>query len=270
MLRQFQLSGTIIAFDCQMSMTFSFPQFVYNPNVFALFALPSGNIRNTERLSFDKQQSFRIMVSAFDCGQKRTKEDVTVHIEVKPVCKPGWQGQRWSNKAKVYLQKEYFSTRSRNPGIGLLLYLHAHSVCSPEAGNSSPFFWTLPLLWRNSLSFWNEQHLRKSVDLTETFFFYYAKGFAFVSAHLPCCFTCQRWQHLRNQLRAGMREDDRQRCEDRMEKEIKEQAEWGGILREGKATFHWWKESRLFSQHLRTITKLSGDKWHQNFYNCCM
>ncbi|KAF6727649.1 Calsyntenin-2 [Oryzias melastigma] len=56
----------------------------------------NGNIRNTERLSFDKQQSFRIMVSAFDCGQKRTKEDVTVHIEVKPVCKPGWQG--WNKR----------------------------------------------------------------------------------------------------------------------------------------------------------------------------
>lgn len=108
MLSQFQFGETIIAFDCQMSMTFSFPQFVYNPNVFALFALPSGNIRNTERLSFDKQQSFRIMVSAFDCGQKRTEDDVMVHIEVKPVCKPGWQGQRESNKSKECLQKNIF------------------------------------------------------------------------------------------------------------------------------------------------------------------
>lgn len=33
------------------------------------------------------------MVTAFDCGQKRAKEDVAVHIDVKPVCKPGWQGQ---------------------------------------------------------------------------------------------------------------------------------------------------------------------------------
>uniref|UniRef100_A0A3B3I3U3 Calsyntenin-2 n=1 Tax=Oryzias latipes TaxID=8090 RepID=A0A3B3I3U3_ORYLA len=56
----------------------------------------NGNIRNTERLSFDKQQSFRIMVSAFDCGQKRTEDDVMVHIEVKPVCKPGWQG--WNKR----------------------------------------------------------------------------------------------------------------------------------------------------------------------------
>lgn len=56
----------------------------------------SGNIRNTERLSFDKLQSYKIMVTAFDCGQKRAKEDVAVHIDVKPVCKPGWQGERRS------------------------------------------------------------------------------------------------------------------------------------------------------------------------------
>lgn len=52
----------------------------------------SGNIRNTERLSYDKQQSYKIMVTAFDCGQKKAKDDVAVHIDVKPVCKPGWQG----------------------------------------------------------------------------------------------------------------------------------------------------------------------------------
>uniref|UniRef100_A0A3Q2EAA8 Calsyntenin-2 n=1 Tax=Cyprinodon variegatus TaxID=28743 RepID=A0A3Q2EAA8_CYPVA len=56
----------------------------------------NGNIRNTERLSYEKQQSYRIMVSAFDCGQKKAKEDVVVHIEVKPVCKPGWQG--WNKR----------------------------------------------------------------------------------------------------------------------------------------------------------------------------
>ncbi|KAM4556801.1 calsyntenin-2-like [Fundulus diaphanus] len=56
----------------------------------------NGNIRNTERLSYEKQQSYRIMVSAFDCGQKKAEEDVVVHIEVKPVCKPGWQG--WSKR----------------------------------------------------------------------------------------------------------------------------------------------------------------------------
>lgn len=54
--------------------------------------LSLGNIRNTERLSYDKQKSYKIMVTAFDCGQKRAKEDVAVHIDVKPVCKPGWKG----------------------------------------------------------------------------------------------------------------------------------------------------------------------------------
>uniref|UniRef100_A0A8C6SW70 Calsyntenin-2 n=1 Tax=Neogobius melanostomus TaxID=47308 RepID=A0A8C6SW70_9GOBI len=52
----------------------------------------NGNIRNTEHLSYEKQQSYKIMVTAFDCGQKRASEDVAVHIDVKPVCKPGWQG----------------------------------------------------------------------------------------------------------------------------------------------------------------------------------
>lgn len=57
-----------------------------------LFFSP-GNIRNTERLSYDKQQHYKIMVTAYDCGQKRAMESVLVHIDVKPVCKPGWQGQ---------------------------------------------------------------------------------------------------------------------------------------------------------------------------------
>eukprot|EP00064_Thunnus_orientalis_P007542 superscaffoldBa00000845_g7564 len=56
----------------------------------------NGNIRNTERLSYDKQQSYKIMVTAFDCGQKKAREDVAVHIDVKPVCKPGWQG--WNKR----------------------------------------------------------------------------------------------------------------------------------------------------------------------------
>uniref|UniRef100_A0AAR2JBS3 Calsyntenin-2 n=1 Tax=Pygocentrus nattereri TaxID=42514 RepID=A0AAR2JBS3_PYGNA len=56
----------------------------------------NGNIRNTERLSFDKQQHYKIMVTAYDCGQKRATESVPVHIDVKPVCKPGWQG--WNKR----------------------------------------------------------------------------------------------------------------------------------------------------------------------------
>uniref|UniRef100_A0A673X2R1 Calsyntenin 2 n=1 Tax=Salmo trutta TaxID=8032 RepID=A0A673X2R1_SALTR len=52
----------------------------------------NGNIRNTEKLSFEKQQQYEVLVTAFDCGQKRSTESVPVHIDVKPVCKPGWQG----------------------------------------------------------------------------------------------------------------------------------------------------------------------------------
>ncbi|KAI1882979.1 hypothetical protein AGOR_G00240460 [Albula goreensis] len=56
----------------------------------------NGNIRNTERLSFDKQQRYKILVTAFDCGQKGAAESVVVRIDVKPVCKPGWQG--WNKR----------------------------------------------------------------------------------------------------------------------------------------------------------------------------
>ncbi|XP_009873307.1 PREDICTED: calsyntenin-2-like, partial [Apaloderma vittatum] len=51
----------------------------------------NGNIRNTEKLNYDKQHQYEIMVTAFDCGQKRATEDVLVRVNVKPVCKPGWQ-----------------------------------------------------------------------------------------------------------------------------------------------------------------------------------
>lgn len=67
------------------------------------FSLSSGNIRNTERLSYEKQQSYRITVTAFDCGQKRAQEDVTVHIDVKPICKPGWQGQSCRSGFRILL-----------------------------------------------------------------------------------------------------------------------------------------------------------------------
>lgn len=79
---------------CQIQQHNSFfSPLVKNPNYISIvFLFSAGNIRNTERLSYDKQQSYKIMVTAFDCGQKRAKEDVVVHIEVKPVCKPGWQG----------------------------------------------------------------------------------------------------------------------------------------------------------------------------------
>ncbi|NXI88079.1 CSTN2 protein, partial [Rhipidura dahli] len=51
----------------------------------------NGNIRNTEKLSYDKQHQYEIMVTALDCGQKHATEDVLVRVNVKPVCKPGWQ-----------------------------------------------------------------------------------------------------------------------------------------------------------------------------------
>ncbi|CAH2246869.1 calsyntenin-2 [Pelobates cultripes] len=51
----------------------------------------NGNIRNTEKLSYDKQRQYEIKVTAYDCGQKHAAEEVTVKVDVKPVCKPGWQ-----------------------------------------------------------------------------------------------------------------------------------------------------------------------------------
>ncbi|NWS51103.1 CSTN2 protein, partial [Chunga burmeisteri] len=51
----------------------------------------NGNIRNTEKLNYDKQHQYEVMVTAFDCGQKHATEDVLVRVNVKPVCKPGWQ-----------------------------------------------------------------------------------------------------------------------------------------------------------------------------------
>ncbi|XP_028650225.1 calsyntenin-2-like [Erpetoichthys calabaricus] len=58
----------------------------------------NGNIRNTEKLSYDKEQQYQIMVTAYDCGQKRATVDVPVRIELKPVCKPGWQG--WNKRTE--------------------------------------------------------------------------------------------------------------------------------------------------------------------------
>ncbi|XP_056297636.1 calsyntenin-2-like [Pseudoliparis swirei] len=56
----------------------------------------NGNIRNTEKLSYDRQQRYEVQVTAWDCGQKRALQSVTVRIDVKPVCKPGWQD--WSQR----------------------------------------------------------------------------------------------------------------------------------------------------------------------------
>ncbi|KAK6302486.1 hypothetical protein J4Q44_G00268410 [Coregonus suidteri] len=74
----------------------------------------NGNIRNTERLSYDKKQRYEVMVTAFDCGQKRATESVAVHIDVKPVCKPGWQG--WNK------QVDY------DPGTGTMVELQTSHI----------------------------------------------------------------------------------------------------------------------------------------------
>ncbi|XP_004712170.1 calsyntenin-2 [Echinops telfairi] len=51
----------------------------------------NGNIRNTEKLSSDKQHQYEILVTAYDCGQKPAAQDALVQVDVKPACKPGWQ-----------------------------------------------------------------------------------------------------------------------------------------------------------------------------------
>ncbi|KAI4547942.1 hypothetical protein MG293_000272 [Ovis ammon polii] len=51
----------------------------------------NGNVRNTEKLSYDKQHQYEILVTAYDCGQKPAAQDTLVQVDVKPVCKPGWQ-----------------------------------------------------------------------------------------------------------------------------------------------------------------------------------
>ncbi|XP_076986377.1 calsyntenin-2 [Tamandua tetradactyla] len=51
----------------------------------------NGNVRNTEKLSYDKQRQYEILVTAYDCGQKPAAQDTLVQVDVTPVCKPGWQ-----------------------------------------------------------------------------------------------------------------------------------------------------------------------------------
>ncbi|XP_073530736.1 calsyntenin-2 [Phyllobates terribilis] len=61
----------------------------------------NGNIRNTEKLSYDKQHQYEIKVTAYDCGQKHAAQEVTVKVDVKPVCKPGWQD--WEKRIEYNL-----------------------------------------------------------------------------------------------------------------------------------------------------------------------
>ncbi|XP_076137722.1 calsyntenin-2-like [Alosa pseudoharengus] len=58
----------------------------------------NGNIRNTARLRFEVQTEYELQVTAFDCGQLEASQSATVHISVKPVCKPGWQG--WNRRVE--------------------------------------------------------------------------------------------------------------------------------------------------------------------------
>lgn len=104
-LQQLQIALLSFTFHVLLSVSTFIQQFL--SHIMGLFfsllfyCLSPGNIRNTERLSYDKQQHYKIMVTAYDCGQKRAMESVPVHIDVKPVCKPGWQGQQ------ILLTKHY-------------------------------------------------------------------------------------------------------------------------------------------------------------------
>ncbi|XP_076874575.1 calsyntenin-1 isoform X2 [Brachyhypopomus gauderio] len=51
-----------------------------------------GNIKNTEKLSYNKERMYKLTVTAYDCGKNRATEDVLVKINIKPTCKPSWQG----------------------------------------------------------------------------------------------------------------------------------------------------------------------------------
>ncbi|TKS81402.1 Calsyntenin-2 Alcadein-gamma [Collichthys lucidus] len=71
----------------------------------------NGNIRNTEKLSFDRQQQYEIQVTAWDCGQKRALHSVPVRIDVKPVCKPGWQVYSPVISGRDHADKHKFTTQ---------------------------------------------------------------------------------------------------------------------------------------------------------------
>ncbi|XP_036446727.1 calsyntenin-1 isoform X3 [Colossoma macropomum] len=51
-----------------------------------------GNIKNTEKLNYGKERMYKLTVTAYDCGKNRASEDVLVKINIKPTCKPSWQG----------------------------------------------------------------------------------------------------------------------------------------------------------------------------------
>uniref|UniRef100_A0A671L7Y0 Calsyntenin-1 n=1 Tax=Sinocyclocheilus anshuiensis TaxID=1608454 RepID=A0A671L7Y0_9TELE len=51
-----------------------------------------GNIKNTEKLNYSKERLYKLTLTAYDCGKNRASEDVLVKINIKPTCKPSWQG----------------------------------------------------------------------------------------------------------------------------------------------------------------------------------
>ncbi|NWH34536.1 CSTN3 protein, partial [Chloropsis hardwickii] len=55
-----------------------------------------GNIENTEKLQYSADRVYKFTVTAYDCGKKRASDDAEVEIQVKPTCKPSWQG--WSKR----------------------------------------------------------------------------------------------------------------------------------------------------------------------------
>ncbi|KAJ8258887.1 hypothetical protein COCON_G00178990 [Conger conger] len=57
-----------------------------------------GFIKNTENLNYSKERMYKLSVTAYDCGKNRASEDVLVKVDIKPTCKPGWQG--WSKRVE--------------------------------------------------------------------------------------------------------------------------------------------------------------------------
>nr|XP_004668710.1 calsyntenin-3 isoform X2 [Jaculus jaculus] len=55
-----------------------------------------GNIENTEKLQYSGEKLYTFTVTAYDCGKKRAADDAQVEIQVKPTCKPSWQG--WNKR----------------------------------------------------------------------------------------------------------------------------------------------------------------------------
>lgn len=74
---------------------------------FGLF-FDTGNIKNTEKLNYSKERAYKLTVTAFDCGKNRASEDVLVKINVKPTCKPSWQGIKVLRVLYIEYTEPYF------------------------------------------------------------------------------------------------------------------------------------------------------------------